>query len=180
MKLSNFIRRSCGLIFLLCGLASAQPLVLRSVVLDAGGAPIASAGYIAGLSIGQTFASPWLAGTGYRAVVGFWHGPFGASGTAEYRAQSAEFGLGRCAPNPFRNSTTIRYSLATRDRVRLRVFDRNGRIAGTLVDALQSPGSYNVTWDIGGVSNRELPNGVYFLRLEASGRRASEKVVINR
>jgi len=64
-------------------------------------------------------------------------------------------------PNPFRETTTIRYSLPRAMRVRLRVYDVLGRAVVTLVDELQDGGVYAVDFDA-----RRVAPGVYVARFE--------------
>ena len=59
--------------------------------------------------------------------------------------------------------------------VSLKVYDRAGRLVETLVDNSQDTGTHTVTWDA-----RNVPNGVYFLRLEAEGQVANRKLILAR
>ena len=88
-----------------------------------------------------------------------------------------EFMLHQNFPNPFNPSTRISYSVSERGRVQLRVFDVLGRNVATLVDAMQSPGTYEAQWDL---ANGSLPiaSGVYFYRLEQGTRSRSQKMVL--
>jgi hypothetical protein len=70
-------------------------------------------------------------------------------------------------PTPFATSTAIAYELYTAARVRLTVFDAQGRAVRRLVDgAVQAPGSYTVLWDGRDDGGRVVAAGVYFHRLE--------------
>jgi hypothetical protein len=167
----------------------AQNYILKSVVLDDAGLHRLTANdYIGGMSLGQSFASGWLQSTGYRAIIGFWHAPYAGIGIAEQpswkKAQSAltglKFRLGPCAPNPLRTETRIHYALAAIGQVRLSVYDRAGRIAGTLVNAQQEPGEYSAAWNVAGVPAEVLPNGVYFLRLEQQADGPSPEVAVSK
>ena len=66
-------------------------------------------------------------------------------------------------PNPFNPSTTIRFALATRSRVKLSVYNLLGQVVATLVDEEIPAGVHEVPWNAVGSS------GVYFYRLEAEG-----------
>lgn len=70
------------------------------------------------------------------------------------------------APNPSRGAVTVRYSLPTREPVALRVFD----VRGGTVAADQS--------DNGCFMLKELPVGVYLVRLEAKGYTEEQKLVV--
>jgi hypothetical protein len=63
-------------------------------------------------------------------------------------------------PNPFRQSTTIRYRLDEQVRVRLHVYNSNGQQVADLVNQTQPIGDYQVEWDAG-----NLPAGIYVVRL---------------
>lgn len=70
-------------------------------------------------------------------------------------------------PTPFAASTAIAYELYTASRVRLTVFDAQGRAVRRLVDgAVQAPGPYTVLWDGRDDGGREVGAGAYFYRLE--------------
>lgn len=63
-------------------------------------------------------------------------------------------------PNPFNPVTMIGYELLRPGRVQISVFNINGQIVETLVDADQSEGIHQVSWHAG-----NAPSGVYFYRL---------------
>ena len=65
-------------------------------------------------------------------------------------------------PNPFSQSTTIRFELPERQRVQLSVYDLLGRKVATLVDGVVAAGVHQVRWGAEG-----LPSGTYFYRMEA-------------
>jgi flagellar hook assembly protein FlgD len=85
-----------------------------------------------------------------------------------------------CAPNPFRPSTTVAYSLGGRARVSLEVYDVLGRRVRTLVDRIEVPGAHQVMWDGTDARGSRLASGVYSVRLEAGGRAAVAKIVLLR
>ncbi|MDZ7336538.1 MAG: family 10 glycosylhydrolase [candidate division KSB1 bacterium] len=85
----------------------------------------------------------------------------------------SEFELDQNYPNPFNGITRIRYSIATPERVSLKVFDLLGREVAALVDTYQSPGNYELAFDSAG-----LASGIYFYRLSLGHRSFSRKLVI--
>lgn len=87
----------------------------------------------------------------------------------------AQFTLSQNYPNPFNASTQISYALANAGLVRLQVYDARGRLAATLVNAVQAPGSYNVHFDGGG-----LASGLYFYRLQIGKKSQIKKLVLLR
>ena len=87
------------------------------------------------------------------------------------------FELGPATPNPFSKQTTIYYALSKETEVNLAIFDASGQLVRTLVNEKQKQGNYNVSWNVRGVSQKKLPNGVYFYRLEAGEFKATKKMV---
>ncbi len=70
-------------------------------------------------------------------------------------------GFAQNYPNPFSETTTIRYSVPEEMAVRLRVYDVLGREITTLVDEHLRPGIYTADFD-----GTELPGGLYVYRIE--------------
>jgi hypothetical protein len=71
------------------------------------------------------------------------------------------FSLANNYPNPFNPSTTISYTVASTDYIRLNVYDLRGRHIERLVSAVKTPGTYSVNFDAG-----DLPGGVYLYELQ--------------
>jgi hypothetical protein len=76
-------------------------------------------------------------------------------------------------PNPFNPITTIRDSVPATARVALKVFDILGREVETLVDDLQTSGSYSISYDA-----RNLSSGVYFYRLQTADFSQTKKFLL--
>ncbi|MEE9271374.1 MAG: CHRD domain-containing protein [Candidatus Krumholzibacteria bacterium] len=82
-------------------------------------------------------------------------------------------------PNPFNPNTTIRYALTEPGRVRLRIYDVQGRLVRTLVDEIGSPGpGQTVVWDGTNDSGQAVSSGIYFYRLTTTGFTATKKMVL--
>lgn len=67
------------------------------------------------------------------------------------------------APNPARNSTTIRYELPVDSRVNITLFDPMGRLISTLVDANRPAGKYYHELDVS-----KLAAGIYYYKMTAT------------
>ena len=87
----------------------------------------------------------------------------------------SEFQLEQNYPNPFNPSTTIRFSLAQRAHVSLRLFDAAGREVAVLMNEEREPGSHEVLFEAG-----SLPSGLYIYRLQAGAQTAARKLVLVR
>ncbi len=86
-----------------------------------------------------------------------------------------EFGLGQNYPNPFNPETQIEFSLPTRQRVTLRIFDVLGRQVRVLLDEVREAGNHRVVFD-----GTALSSGVYFYQLRAGDRMQVRKMLLIR
>lgn len=70
------------------------------------------------------------------------------------------YSLAQNYPNPFNPTTNIKFSLPKSGMVKLVVFNSAGKEVATLVNGVQSAGTYNVTLDA-----KNLASGVYFYQI---------------
>lgn len=108
-----------------------------------------------------------------------------------------EFKLFQNYPNPFNPATTIEYTIPTMPSapshrfavgqtntgggfVSLKIYDVLGREVATLVNEVQNPGNYSVTFDT--ETNRlfALTSGVYFYKLDYNGGSITKKMILLR
>jgi hypothetical protein len=82
------------------------------------------------------------------------------------------------APNPFNGLTNIRYQTNIRGMTRVSVMDITGRRVRNLLTMPQSPGIYNLTWNARDDRERQLPRGVYFVRLETTNYSEARKLIL--
>jgi hypothetical protein len=85
--------------------------------------------------------------------------------------------LGPGAPNPFAESTEVSYTLPGRGRLRLAVYDVQGRYVAALADGIQSAGEHTARWAGRDERGARRPAGVYLVRLEFGGRVETQKIV---
>jgi photosystem II stability/assembly factor-like uncharacterized protein len=76
-------------------------------------------------------------------------------------------------PNPFNPVTNIKYEVPLRSKVKLTIYDVNGREVAVLLDEVQNAGTYSADWDAGNFSS-----GVYFYVLKAGDYSESKKMVL--
>ena len=103
----------------------------------------------------------------------------GTTGILEQQTVPAEFELGNY-PNPFNPSTEIRYGLPRATRVRLSIYDINGRVIETLVDAFQDAGIHRYVWSASRIHGVPLASGVYMARISAGSSTKSIKMILTK
>lgn len=74
----------------------------------------------------------------------------------------SEFSLNQNYPNPFNPATTIGYTLPTKAKVTIEVYNVLGERVALLINKEQPAGSYNANFDAS-----RLASGIYFYRLNA-------------
>jgi hypothetical protein len=105
-----------------------------------------------------------------------------AAPTRKEKKDETRIALAQNYPNPFKSGgTSICYTLPSgRSKVSLKVYDVAGRTVKTLVDAVQTSGTYHVEWD--GLNNNgsKVAQGIYFYRLIAGDETVSRKMIFLR
>ena len=92
-------------------------------------------------------------------------GNLGAEGaTAEI---PAEYALRPNAPNPTRGQSWIGFDLPTASRVRLEIFDLQGRRVRTVADGEFAAGRHARSWSAREREGERLAPGVYFAKIDA-------------
>jgi len=84
------------------------------------------------------------------------------------------------APNPFNPRTTLRFELVSSASVDLRIYDLAGRHVRRLASGLHAAGEHRVLWDGCDRRGREVPSGVYLVRLRAGEWTATERLTLVR
>jgi DNA-binding beta-propeller fold protein YncE len=102
-------------------------------------------------------------------------------GIEERPPQAARSGRLAVYPNPFRSRAVITFSAGRTGAAVLHIHDVAGRVVRTLPLARSAaPVSGSVTWDGADDSGRNLPAGVYFVRLSAGGWSVDREVLLLR
>jgi hypothetical protein len=81
--------------------------------------------------------------------------------------------LGPAYPNPFNSTVTIPFSIGSREKVQIKVYDILGREVTTLIDGEMLAGDYKVNWNAVNVSS-----GIYICRMRAGKFSASVKLML--
>jgi hypothetical protein len=82
------------------------------------------------------------------------------------------------SPNPFRASTTIRFSMPAVGAVRIDIHDLSGRLVRHLLDGDRPSGNHTVVWDGADGSGRRVPSGFYLARLVQGGASRSIRMML--
>ncbi len=84
-------------------------------------------------------------------------------------------------PNPFQQSTTIKYIVERPARIHLAIYNLLGQTVVDLIDQNHTPGNYAVVWNGENARGELQPNGIYFYRMQVSERIvATRRIVLMR
>jgi len=105
---------------------------------------------------------------------GVWEVDLPSPGAVGVEVAAGAGGSGRLSlaggrPNPFRERTTVSFTLDRDVDVQLAVYDAAGRRVRTLVDGPRAAGAGTADWDGRDASGRRVTAGIYFVRLETDG-----------
>jgi hypothetical protein len=93
--------------------------------------------------------------------------PFGNVVAVYNNEQPVKFSLSQNFPNPFNPATIIKYSLAKKSLVVVKVFDAIGREIALLMNNVRDAGDYQIEFDVNFYKGKSFASGVYFYKLEA-------------
>ncbi|MBL7103704.1 MAG: linear amide C-N hydrolase [Bacteroidales bacterium] len=81
-------------------------------------------------------------------------------------------------PNPFRDFTTIKYTIREKKPVELTIYDVLGKKVKTLIDKEVQPGEYSVTWDRLNEQGEKVLPGMYICRILYNGKSTSIRMIV--
>lgn len=110
-------------------------------------------------------------GDGIELVIS--HQPTGLNGSPPQAALRLQ-----AFPNPFNPRTTLNFDIVRAGWARLDIYSARGRRITTLLDQHLAVGRYTAIWRGRDDSERTVPAGTYFARLEADDEIASRKLVL--
>jgi Cohesin domain/FlgD Ig-like domain len=91
-----------------------------------------------------------------------------------------EYRLYQNHPNPFNPSTLIQYEIPKVDPVVVKVYNSVGQEMRTLVNDIQSSGTYQINWDGRDEQGQIAPSGIYFYRFQAGSFIETRKMILLR
>ena len=97
-----------------------------------------------------------------------------------YDLEPSEFYLSQNYPNPFSDSTAIKYCIAYKTKVRLEVFNPEGKMIKVLVDEEKEVGTYEVEFDATDCQSGEDKNliqSIFTYQLQAKDFLSMKKMI---
>lgn len=82
------------------------------------------------------------------------------------------------APNPFNPTTTITYALKEPGQVTVKVYNTQGQLIRTLVDAFATEGSHSVVWDGLNEKGEQVSSGMYFYKVTSANETVTERMML--
>ncbi|HZE20019.1 MAG TPA: FlgD immunoglobulin-like domain containing protein [Candidatus Angelobacter sp.] len=73
----------------------------------------------------------------------------------------------KARPNPLNPQTMLSFTMSREGRVRVTVYDMQGRLVKTLLDEVRPAGEQRLSWDGSNARSQKVASGVYFFRIQA-------------
>jgi hypothetical protein len=83
-------------------------------------------------------------------------------------------------PDPFDASTTVCFYVPYSLRVKINIYDVQGRVVCSLVDKVFDPGLHEMEWDGRTQERKSAGDGIYFYRMQTDGYSETRKTVLIR
>ncbi len=84
-----------------------------------------------------------------------------------------------CYPNPFRNSTTIKFEVNSPASTSITVYNIKGQVVRHLVQSQKfSPGEQTIIWDGQDDRGRTVPAGIYFYKIRSGWYSSTKKMIL--
>jgi hypothetical protein len=84
----------------------------------------------------------------------------------------------KAKPNPLNPKTEVTFTLSKPGRVRVSVYDLQGRLVNTLLDEVRPVGEQRVTWDGSNARSQRVSSGMYYFRIQAPEGNESKGVAV--
>ncbi len=141
--------------------AQAQQFTLVKDVVANGGSAMTSSQFSVVGTVGQPTIG-LISNSTNTAHIGFWYLPTGTLSVDEKEiVRTGGNVLEQNFPNPFKESTTIRFNLVKRSDVTLKVYNTAGQEMATIAAGEYESGQHEVT-----LNSSEIPSGVYVYQLQ--------------
>jgi hypothetical protein len=127
---------------------------------------------LATLTTGDTVVATFHGGDDGDHGKGDDHGK-GKGGNGHEGALSAQ-----ATPNPLHPMTQLSFTTASDGRVRVAVYDMQGRLVKRLADEFRAAGSQTLTWDGTNEWSRRVTSGIYFIRIQAPEGSVTRRVAV--
>ena len=99
-------------------------------------------------------------------------------GVANYDALIPAISRVSAQPNPFQSVTSISFALSRPETASISVFNLKGQLVRTLSTGNLQAGEHTLSWNGLDVNGITLPNGIYFLNIEASTQNITHKITL--
>jgi len=83
-------------------------------------------------------------------------------------------------PNPFNPATEFDFHVPVAGAVQLKIYDLKGQEVVTLIDRNLQAGDHTSSWNGRGEDDREMPSGIYLVKLSAAGQEVIRKITLAR
>ncbi len=127
------------------------------------------------------YEGPWIRNQRGVGALSFFHVPIqaGPSAVKPLAVVPDQCNL-KIFPNPSNAGLRLSFYLPQHQRLKILLFDVNGRLVGVIADRLFLVGNHKLQWDGSGTQNKPLASGIYFVKIVGERLSIVKKVVLVR
>jgi flagellar hook assembly protein FlgD len=94
------------------------------------------------------------------------------------RNNLSQYKLFQNYPNPFNSQTTIQYTLPENGKVKLTIFNLNGKEVKTLLNKFQPKGNYQTSWNGKNKNGSDVSSEIYLCQLNVNDKLKTKKLIL--
>lgn len=88
------------------------------------------------------------------------------------------FKLEQNFPNPFNPSTTIKFFIDEKAKVKINIFNSAGELVNSIGNKIMSAGEHEILWNGTDSKGMRVPTGVYFYQIFANQKSETKKMIL--
>jgi len=88
-----------------------------------------------------------------------------------------EFSISQNYPNPFNPTTKLQFQIPTAGKVKLNIYDINGRLVKEVFSGEKEAGLHTLDWNAKDLNGKQVASGVYFYSVQFNNTLLTKKMI---
>ncbi|MCK9425249.1 MAG: T9SS type A sorting domain-containing protein [Ignavibacteriaceae bacterium] len=88
-----------------------------------------------------------------------------------------QFAISQNYPNPFNPTTKLQFQIPTAGKVKLNIYDINGRLVKEVFSGEKEAGLHTLDWNAKDLNGRQVASGIYFYSVQFNNTLLTKKMI---